>query len=350
MNNFNIILLCISIFSLTISVFFVIYCRRKMRNTMDRLNKMLDDAISGSFTEATYDESSLSAFEGRLNRYLCASLSSKKNISEERDKIKTLISDISHQTKTPISNIILYSQLLYEQLLEKQLIQEKIFQEKLPEHLSQEQPLLNKSSQDNWKSSGGNVNIATIDMAKQIINQSTRLNFLIQALVKTSRLETGIISISAKPDSVLKLITSIHNEEEQKAQTKNITIEISCPETGHDEVIAVFDFKWTQEALCNILDNSIKYTPDGGKIHISVAPYELFCRIDFSDNGIGIHEDEFNAIFQRFYRSPMVNRYEGVGLGLYLSREIISSQGGYIKVSSVIGQGSTFSVFLPRQT
>ena len=94
--------------------------------------------------------------------------------------------------------------------------------------------------------------------------------------------------------------------------------------------------------------NAIKYTPCGS-ITIKVSEYELFTRIDVSDTGIGIEEMEQPKIFSRFYRSENVREDEGVGIGLYLAREIISSEGGYIKLTSELRKGSTFSVFLPRQ-
>ena len=107
-----------------------------------------------------------------------------------------------------------------------------------------------------------------------------------------------------------------------------------------------FDPKWTSEAIGNLLDNAIKYTSTGG-ITVSVYTYELFARIDITDTGIGIDEEEFPKIFQRFYRSGQVQDESGVGIGLYLSREILSGENGYIKVSSVPGKGSVFSVYLP---
>ena len=117
--------------------------------------------------------------------------------------------------------------------------------------------------------------------------------------------------------------------------------------TVKTDATAVFDEKWTLEALCNIVDNAIKYTVTGG-ISINVIVYEFFVRIDISDTGIGISDNEHEKVFSRFYRSEDTKNMEGVGIGLYLSRQIISGEGGYIKVSSVYGQGSTFSVFLPK--
>ena len=111
----------------------------------------------------------------------------------------------------------------------------------------------------------------------------------------------------------------------------------------------MFDEKWTREALCNLLDNAVKYTPAGGRVTLSVQPYELFCRVDVTDTGPGIHEQERPKIFGRFYRAENAWESEGVGVGLYLTRQIMEGQGGFVKVYSNLGQGSMFSLFLPRQ-
>ncbi|WP_337833521.1 sensor histidine kinase [Desulfotruncus arcticus] len=139
------------------------------------------------------------------------------------------------------------------------------------------------------------------------------------------------------------ITTSVHAIK-TKADEKNITLNIKF----NRNIETCFDLKWTEEAMINILDNAVKYTPTGGTISISTTGYELFTRINIEDNGIGIEKGEVNRIFQRFYRSPKVSRYEGVGIGLYLAREIITAGGGYIKVASEPGKGSVFWVFLPN--
>ena len=112
------------------------------------------------------------------------------------------------------------------------------------------------------------------------------------------------------------------------------------------DAIANIDSKWTQEALFNIADNAVKYT-DKGSVTISALEFDMFVRVDVSDTGPEISEEEATKIFGRFYRSPAVKEKEGVGIGLYLAREIISGQGGYIKVKSD-KTVTTFSVFLPK--
>ena len=93
----------------------------------------------------------------------------------------------------------------------------------------------------------------------------------------------------------------------------------------------------------------MKYTPADGNIQVYVQSWELYVKIDIMDSGKGIAENRQGMIFKRFYREEEVHDIEGIGIGLYLAREIITMQGGYIKVTSTVGHGSTFSVFLPRE-
>ncbi len=306
-----VIVLCI-ILTLCIIIFY----RYRVLKAINKLDEMLEKAINGSFGETAYDESRLSALETKLNRYLSICTVSSKNLSEEKEKVKTLISDISHQTKTPLANILLYSQILLEKAGG---VEAKVNTEPR-----------------------GQLTQMEIECIRQICTQSEKLDFLISALIKTSRLETGIISVKPELQDVNQLIETALKEILPKAEAKSIKLN-----RGHYNGTACFDRKWTAEALFNILDNAVKYTPDGGSITISATAYELFYRIDIADNGIGIAEEELSKIFGRFYRSLEVNQDEGVGIGLYLAREIISAQGGYIKVKSRRGTGSVFSVYLP---
>lgn len=297
-------IIVISVLSMVLCFALLVWSIHKTSKIMDTLDEMLDTAINDSFTENTYDESKLSHIEAKLNRFLTLSLSSRKRVAAEKVRIKALISDISHQTKTPIANILLYTELLQEQ-------------EDLPESC---RPL-----------------------TEQIDRQAEKLNFLIQSLIKTSRLETGIVRVVPGSNTIVKLLETAVKECEKKAEQKGICIDLNV---SH-QLTALFDMKWTAEAVYNILDNAVKYSPQSSTINVNAVNYEMFCRIDIKDQGIGISEEDLPRVFQRFYRSRAVNLYEGVGIGLHLAREIITAQGGYIKVKSHIGKGSTFSVFLP---
>ena len=294
----------IAIAALLTATVVVISYRRKTKKTLEKIGEMLDSAINGSFVEDVFDESAISAVEAKLARYLSICAVSSKNLLAEKDKIKELISDISHQTKTPIANILLYSQLLSEHVL--------------PED-------------------------CTV-CVQALSAQAEKLNFLISALVKTSRLETGIITVSPKQEAVQRLLDEVGEQTRPKSDTKGISVAME-----QTKINAFFDLKWTTEAVYNIMDNAVKYTESGGRITLKAIPYELFCRIDISDNGMGIAEEEQSKIFTRFYRTAAVKNQEGVGIGLFLAREIVAAEGGYIKVSSVPGSGSTFSVYLPME-
>ena len=276
--------------------------RSRTGKTMDAVEQMINAAMDGTFTEKTFDESRMSALETRFAHYLSASAVSARRVSVEKDKIKTLIADISHQTKTPVSNLLLHSELLKE--------------EALPE------------------SARASVNAIYV--------QSEKLRFLIDSLVKLSRLENGIISLAARREALFPMLCSVTDQFVQRAESKGLYLRLE-----NTDSLAVFDPKWTAEALCNIVDNAVKYTENGG-ITVSAVDYELFVRIDVADSGTGILEEEQAKVFSRFYRSEDAEGREGVGIGLYLAREIISGEGGYIRLRSERGKGSVFSVFLPR--
>ena len=272
------------------------------KRILERLDKMLDDGINGTFEESDYDETQLSKLESKWLRYLTSSKQSAQKLEQERKKIQELVSDVSHQTKTPLANILLYTQLLQEQPLD--------------EH--------------------------SFRLVGEIRQQSEKLEFLIQSLVKTSRLETGTFRLTPTENEVDGMVVSAIGQISPKAESKQIRIiytPVSCT--------AKFDSKWTQEAVFNILDNAVKYSLEASEITVSVKEFELFAYISVEDNGIGISEDELPRIFGRFYRGRNVTEQGGVGIGLYLSRQIIEEQGGYITVESS-GSGAVFKIFLPR--
>lgn len=277
--------------------------RQKTVRTIKHLDAMLEAAIDGRFTEETFDESRLSALESRLARYLTANALSARKVQEQKDQISALISDISHQTKTPVANLQLYAQLLAEQPLTPQ----------------------------------------GTECVQAISAQADKLQPLIEALVKTSRLENGILAVHPEPLELAPVVDRAAAQYAPRASEKGITLTVT-PIEGN----AVFDPKWTEEALCNLLDNGVKYTPPGGMVTVAVKNYELFSAIQVSDTGPGIPETEQAKIFGRFYRGAGNYREEGVGIGLYLTRKIAEKQGGYVKVESMPGKGSTFSLFLPR--
>ena len=172
--------------------------------------------------------------------------------------------------------------------------------------------------------------------------QLEKLDFLMQAMIKTSRLETGVIALDKKVQPIYNTLAAALGGILLNAEKKNIHVNVECP----PDILLAHDKKWTSEALFNILDNAVKYTPAGGAIQVSVQSWEMYVKIDIEDSGKGIAESRQGMIFKRFYRETEVHDVDGIGIGLYLARKIITMQGGYIKVTSTVGSGSTFSVFL----
>lgn len=291
--------------ALLLALAVVAYDRWHTARTIRRLDEMLTATMDGNFSEQNFDESRLSALESRLARYLTASALSERNVREQKDQISALISDISHQTKTPVANLQLYAQLLSEQ------------------------PLTPQGK----------------DCAAAISAQADKLQTLIEALVKTSRLETGILALYPQPNEIAPVVERAAAQYLPKALEKGIALTLG-PHSGS----AVFDPKWTEEAVCNLLDNAVKYTPSGGTVTVEVKNYELFSAIRVADTGPGISEGEQAKIFGRFYRAQGAWQTEGVGIGLFLTRQIAEKQGGYVKVESTPGKGSAFSLYIPRET
>ncbi|MDR1321290.1 MAG: HAMP domain-containing histidine kinase [Gracilibacteraceae bacterium] len=280
----------------------MIFGRR--RRLLAKLDAMLDEALAGTFDAQNYDESLLSKIEAKTARFLDASRLRREQVEADRERVRALISDISHQTKTPLANVALYTQLLTEQDLT-----------------------------DGQKAIAG-----------QIAAGAEKLNFLIQSLVKASRLESGILKIEPKPGNVYYLIESAANQCAALATAKNIALTAASGEP----VTALFDPRWCAEALFNLIDNAVKYTPESGKVDVTVTEYEMFVRVDVTDTGRGIREEDLPKVFTRFWRAAESADSPGAGLGLYLAREIIAACGGYIKAGSEYGRGAVFSAFLSK--
>ena len=225
-------------------------------------------------------------------------------LAQEKEQIKTLISDISHQIKTPIAAANTFAELLSDGELSA---------EERTEYITTLQMSLGK------------------------------LTFLTNSLVKMSRLESDIISLKPEKNSLNEIVLQAVKTVYAKAKEKGILITFECDQTFE----AVLDFNWTAEAISNVIDNAVKYTPQGGFVRLQITEYPSFLRLDISDSGVGIPEEEQAKIFGRFYRGKQSVGTDGVGIGLYLTREIINKQNGYIKVSSD-EKGSTFSLFLKK--
>lgn len=278
--------------------------KRDIYQFADQMEKSLDGILSGKEPEKGWEN------EDALWGKICEKLRrvnhiwqrKEKESLSEKNKMKELISDISHQTKTPVANLKLCIEIL----------QDESMSERAEEFLN--------------------------SMGEQI----EKLDFLMQGMVKISRLETGVITIRDQESDLRATIGRAVAAIIPKAEEKQIRLYVECDR----EVRIRHDGKWTEEAIFNLLDNAVKYTDAGGTIRIGVKVQEIFTQISVRDTGKGIAPERQAEIFTRFYREPEVHEQEGIGIGLYLARKIIELQKGYIEVKSEAGEGSEFRIYL----
>ena len=272
------------------------------------LCRMLDNMISGNEepVQAGDKETLFARISHRLSRLYGIMQENQRKVDKERKELQMLVSDISHQVKTPVSNL----RMATDTLLARPVTDQE-----------------------------------RTDFLQGIRSQTDKLDFLFQALVKTSRLETGAIRLEKKNGLLFDTLAQTMSGIVYGAEQKNISVTVDCPEDWY----LFHDSNWTAEAIFNLLDNAVKYTPAGGAIRVFVEQWEMYVKLSVSDTGKGISESNQAAIFRRFYREEEVHEQQGVGIGLYLTREIVTRQGGYIKVVSEPGKGSEFSIMLPTK-
>lgn len=297
-----------SLLLLLLGIILILLLRKKLLAFSESLNSCIDDIINGK-GNIKFDlesETLTGKFNYKLKRLYEIMERNSGQIKAEKQAIQEMLSDISHQVKTPVSNLKMYNSTLLERRLPP---------EKEREFLALMETQINK------------------------------LDFLMQSMVKMSRLETGIITLSVQPATLYDTIALALGSIVLPAEQKNIEVTVDCAPS----LVISHDKKWTAEALFNILDNAVKYTGENGKITVTVQRWDMMTKVDITDTGKGIPEQHFAQIFKRFYREDDAHDIDGVGIGLYLCREIISRQGGYIQVKSEVNRGSTFSVFLPNE-
>lgn len=274
---------------------------RKMYRVIDR---MMDEILDGKkISESDIKEGEISALASKTKRIQQKVDFGLKSAEEEKEQVKRLISNMSHQLKTPLAGLMLYRELLEDDSLD--MAARKKFLAKMK-------------------------------------YQTEKIDWILQSLFKMINLEQGAIVFEAESLPIKATIQDAVSAVFDKAYKKKIKI---LTEMFQDRKLW-HNKKWTAEVLTNLLENAIKYTKAGGTIHLSVHPMEMYTELRIQDTGIGIRQTELTQIFQRFYRSKDVEHIEGSGIGLYLSRLILEQEKGYIMVHSNLGEGSTFSVFL----
>ncbi len=266
---------------------------------------MTDKMIDREFIPACdyIDDTYLSQIYHQMSRLYDMLQGQQKSIEREKNKVQSFVSDISHQLKTPLTNMHL--------LLETGK-RSGAFPETYPDYLDKQEKQLDK------------------------------IDFLIRALLKTSQLENGLIQIRPRETSIGQTILSAIEGILIQAEKKEIEVHYD----NSADYTVLHDPKWTGEALFNVMENAVKYTPRNGRLTVRLGRTEKYVKISVKDTGIGILRADLPHIFKRFWRGD-TNVREGNGIGLYLCRQIITLQQGYVLVNSAVDSGSEFEIFLP---
>lgn len=232
----------------------------------------------------------------------------KHRLVSEKETTKELVTDISHQLKTPVAAL----GMTFELMEDKQVTEEE-----------------KKEFADRGK------------------KEVKKLSHLMGTLTNLSRLEADLIRLDRKEESLKKTLVRAVNGIYMKASEKHIEIEMDA----FSDIKIFHDSRWTAEAIANVLDNAVKYSPEYSRVSIRVETQVSCAFISIRDEGIGIAKADYQNIFKRFYRSsvPQVAEQEGAGVGLYLARQILEEQGGSIRALPARGKGTVFQLMLPKK-
>lgn len=283
--------------------------KRDVYEFADALDRNLDAVIRGEEPEEVQgmEDSLPGKVNEKLHRVNHILEGKELEMRQNRELMKELISDISHQTKTPVANQKIYLELL------------------------KSRPLPDDAG----------------EFVEKLEHQTDKLEFLFESMVKMSRLETGVIQIRKEEGDLMETIGRAVSAVVPAAEKKRIRLSVETDGVLR-RVLLAHDRKWTEEAVYNLLDNGVKYTPEGGSVSVRVVKSEIFTEIHVRDTGKGIPVERQAQIFTRFYREPEVHDQDGVGIGLYLTRKIAALQNGYVVVHSRPGKGADFCIYLPN--
>lgn len=277
---------------------------REKRKTYRRIDELLDCVLNQEIIlDSDIKEGEYSALVSKMKQIQEVLESHARSAEAEKEQVKSLVSNMSHQLKTPLANLSLYAEILEKN---------ELSQERKNEFFSK--------------------------MQRQI----EKLSWMVESLSKMVKLEQNLDDFEVKNTKIRQTILDAVDTVYEKLEKKDIQLDMEA----FEDRFLYHNRKWTVEVFVNLLENAIKYTEKGGFISIRVKSYELYTEIQVSDNGRGIRQEELTDIFKRFYRSPEVENMEGSGIGLYLCNLILEKEKGYITAISEYGKGSCFSVFL----
>ncbi len=274
------------------------------RKTYRMIDRLLDSVLSREMiVYSDVEEGEYSALISKVKQIQEVLGSHVQGAEKEKEQVKSLVSNMSHQLKTPLANLSLYAEILGKEEL-------------APDRRAR--------------------------YAGKLKRQVEKLGWITESLAKMVKLEQNIDGFEVKDTKIRQTILDAVDTVYEKLENKKIRL-IMEP---FEDIQLYHNRKWTAEVFVNLLENAVKYTREGGSVSIGVKTYEIYTEIQIADNGRGIRQEELTDIFKRFYRSREAEDIEGSGIGLYLSGLILEKEKGYMTVVSEYGEGSCFSVFL----
>lgn len=305
---FLLLAICLVVSVAGICIFLYAHAVRKNK-LEEQILTILERALSGDY-RFTEEENVLWAYDNPLFADTLMKLGKALKVktqwlAEEHDNTKSLVTDISHQLRTPVSALKACFSMCEE--AEDEAEREEFY---------------------------GRCRL-----------QIDKLEMLAAALINISYLETHMIKLQPQDVTLTEILTQSVNSVYHKAVKKQISIE----NISDIDATLWLDKKWTVEAIANVLDNAVKYSPAGSSIFIRMYKLANYIRIEVEDGGPGIMPDERNLVFRRFYRgnNDVVRKEEGTGIGLYLSSKILKDESGSVFVRPAKEQGSIFIIQLP---
>lgn len=288
--------------SVLLLVVFGVYTNKRKRK-IDELDRYIQD-VSNKMYEIGIDKESedeLNRLKDSLYKITVMLKEDSESKRKQNEAILDLVSDISHQLKTPITSI----QILLDNILENE----------------------NMDSDTRRK------------FTLEILRQVKGMNFLIFSLLKLSKLDASVVEFDNKEIAVNELITDTLTDLDVLIELKHLEVHVDIP----DGVRFVGDYNWNKEAVLNIVKNAVEYTPDGKNIFISAEENDLYTKIEIRDEGKGIDEKDLPHIFERFYKRGN-SAEDSFGIGLALSKSIVEKQDGFVSVDSEVGVGTKFTI------
>ena len=273
---------------------------------MEELSEALESLINGNDPglEGLNDDTLPSKVKNQIQRLGDKMRGQEQALQKEREEIRGLIADMAHQLRTPLANMESYLTLL--------------------------------------QNGEGDEEDREFCM-QAILESEEKIRFLTEGFIRMARLENGIIQIRKEQGKLQETILAGILQVRAGAEEKSITVRLEMDE----ELEVSHDPRWLGEAVYNLLDNSVKYSPEYSEIVVTAEKNEMFLRIEVRDQGIGIDEGEESLVFRRFYRGNRASGSQGVGLGLYLAREIVMRHGGFMKLKR-LEPGLSAGIWLPE--